>query len=406
MTLFWIGATVLVLGMIALILAPMRYLLQASPTPDARRAQNVAAYRVQLEELERSGLEADALANARTELGRMLLEDTADQQHNHGSAGGRALLIAAALSLPLIAFPLYWHLGAASTLLLEEQLEELRAADSEQASIAKMLEIMPALEAAAARDESGEYQFLRARFLMMLEQYPEAAAAYAALAVEFPGDGVIAAQYAQALYMAAGNRMTPEVRAQVERANQLDPSQVTLLGMLGMDQFQNGQYAEAIRSWERLLVQLDPNSADAGIIRDGIAMARKQLTDAGEAVPTSSTVVDDAPIITVSVSLDEAIVADPSATVFVFARAESGPPMPLAVQRFPVQELPKAVTLSDAQAMMPEMRLSRFPRVVVVARVSNSGQPTAQPGDFEGGGEALDIRAGEQRLNIVIDRAL
>ena len=70
--------------------------------------------------------------------------------------------------------------------------------------------------------------------------------------------------------------------------------------------------------------------------------------------------------------------------VFVYARAENGPPMPLAVAKLDASQLPTSVTLTDAMAMTPSMKLSSVPRVFIGARITHSGQPIAQPGDLEG----------------------
>jgi cytochrome c-type biogenesis protein CcmH len=71
-------------------------------------------------------------------------------------------------------------------------------------------------------------------------------------------------------------------------------------------------------------------------------------------------------------------------TVFVYARAAEGPPMPLAVKRITVAELPTEVILDDSDAMTPAFALSGFDRVIVGARISGSGNAIAQPGDIEG----------------------
>jgi cytochrome c-type biogenesis protein CcmH len=105
------------------------------------------------------------------------------------------------------------------------------------------------------------------------------------------------------------------------------------------------------------------------------------------------------------VQLDPAVAANatPDDVVFVFARAAGGPPMPLAVQRLQVKELPASVTLDDTMGMTPGMNLAAFPEIVVVARVSKSGQATPHPGDLEGESAPLDTTQTRQ-VSISIDR--
>lgn len=93
----------------------------------------------------------------------------------------------------------------------------------------------------------------------------------------------------------------------------------------------------------------------------------------------------------------------PATTVFVFARAAAGPPMPLAVQRLRLADLPATVRLDDSMAMMPQMRLSSFPQVVVGARVSPSGQAMPQPGDLEGATGSVS-GTGSGTVSVTIDR--
>jgi cytochrome c-type biogenesis protein CcmH len=74
----------------------------------------------------------------------------------------------------------------------------------------------------------------------------------------------------------------------------------------------------------------------------------------------------------------------PGDTLFIFARASDGSRMPLAIVRQPAQAGPVAFTLDDSQSMSPELKLSKFPEVVVGARVSRDGEARPKSGDLQG----------------------
>ena len=70
-------------------------------------------------------------------------------------------------------------------------------------------------------------------------------------------------------------------------------------------------------------------------------------------------------------------------TVFIVAKAADGPRFPLAVLRKQVRDLPLSFTLDDTMGMMPGVKLSQFPQLVVSARLSKTGNAIAAPGDLE-----------------------
>ena len=92
----------------------------------------------------------------------------------------------------------------------------------------------------------------------------------------------------------------------------------------------------------------------------------------------------------------------PEESLFIYARALQGPKMPLAAARHQVRDLPLELTLDDAGAMMPAMKLSNFEQVVVGARVSRTGGAIAQSGDLRGEISPVPVRdAG--LVEVVID---
>jgi len=96
--------------------------------------------------------------------------------------------------------------------------------------------------------------------------------------------------------------------------------------------------------------------------------------------------------------------AAPTHTVFIFARADGGPPMPLAVLRKQVRDLPLEFTLDDSMAMAPSLKLSYFAEVVIGARVSRSGGAAPQSGDLQG--VSKPVKVGATGVTVVIDTAL
>jgi cytochrome c-type biogenesis protein CcmH len=104
--------------------------------------------------------------------------------------------------------------------------------------------------------------------------------------------------------------------------------------------------------------------------------------------------------VTVSLSPTMAKQAGPNDTVFIFARAADGPRVPLAIVRKQVKDLPATVVLDDSSAMSPTMRLSSVSEVIVVARVSKSGEAMPKAGDLEGTSAPVKVSAGVVAISI------
>jgi cytochrome c-type biogenesis protein CcmH len=155
---------------------------------------------------------------------------------------------------------------------------------------------------------------------------------------------------------------------------------------LGVSQRQSRQPAEAARTWESLLGSVD--AATARSLRVQIDEAR---AEAGLAPLPAASAPAAAPAaanaLTVKVALDpafaESVRLRGDATVFVIARVPDGPPMPVAVERRALQDLPLEVVLDDADSPMPTQKLSALQEVEVLARVSASGSANRGEGDLE-----------------------
>ncbi len=218
-------------------------------------------------------------------------------------------------------------------------------------------------------------------------------------------------QWAQALYFAGDRQWTKQLQSLTDEALQADPNEVTSLGLLGIAAYEDQRYQEAADHWERLVKSLPEDDPSREAIRGGIAQARAQAGQSvGEAAAPSASNAAPAAAqgeakVQVAVSLGEEARArvQPGDVVFVFARAVSGPAVPLAAKRLTIDQLPLEVSLSDADAMAPQFLLSSAEQVRLYARVSRSGDATK--GEWIGQSEPLSVRGEDRVATLVINQA-
>lgn len=376
---FWLSAGLLLLAALSFLLIPILRGRGRQQEED-RTALNVALYQERVAELaaqQAAGVLDEAqMAKGRDEAARELLADTEGAEPPRQGHLGKALPLLAALLVPLLALGLYLHFGAADKVELTQEFAE--APKSMEEMTARLERVVQ------AQPDSAEAMYFLGR-AYMAEQRPADAARTFERAVALAGrQPELLGQWAQALYFAADKQWSPQLQALTDEALKADPNEVTSLGLRGIAAFEGERYQEAIDYWKRLLAQLPEGDASRAALQGGIDRAAERLGSS----PGQAT----APVaarLKVRVELAAALKdkVKPDDTVFIFARASNGPPMPLAAKRVTVAQLPIEVELSDADAMMPQMKLSSFAEVQLVARVSRAGQPTH--GEWIGQGTPL-----------------
>lgn len=222
-------------------------------------------------------------------------------------------------------------------------------------------------------------------------EYREANESFAELVRRGQMDADLWADYADSLGAEHGH-LDAQAERCIDSALQLDPRHPKALWLLGSVQTQRGDYRAALRTWQTLAALMPADSPDGHAIAANIEEARRRASSGDGDTPRE---VSPGAALSGTVQLEprwRGRVAQ-GATLFVFARAadERGPP--LAVLRTTVGTWPLNFTLDDGNAMLANRRLSDFSRVVVEARISQSGNPIAQPGDLRGVSGALDPRS-------------
>lgn len=425
---FWMVALALVVVLALVLVLPLWR--GGSSRAVSRAAVNTGIYRERLAELqaqkESGGIDPEQFEQLRLELQRTLLDDVPDNPvESAGGRGRNAILIATLLACALPALGLLYYqrqpqqpevrglLSADRRMgpLVEEALwpggSVPPQAGEDPVAFAQTLQRR--LQRDGLRDVDG--LMLLASTYMSLQQQDLAMEALGRAQALAPGRTDVALAGVQMSMGRHSGELTPESEELLRDVLRRQPGHQGALMLLGFAAFNSGDYPEAIEAWESILANRDPASEGASLLRNSIAEARRRMgsTSAASpptASPTPAVAESSAPSLAVSVSvareLQEQVPSN--AAVFVFARAAQGPPMPLAAVRRPATELPLEVVLNDDSAMLESMRLSNFQEVVVGARISSSGSPTAQAGDLEGSTATIRLDPGPQQITVLIDR--
>jgi cytochrome c-type biogenesis protein CcmH len=276
----------------------------------------------------------------------------------------------AAVLVPVLGLGLYMHYGASDKV---ELTREFSQAPKSMQEMTQRLE-----RVVAAQPDSAEGMYFLGRTYMAQDRPADAAKMFERTVNLAGRQPELLGQWAQAQYFADGKKWSDKVQALTDEALKADPKEVTSLGLLGIAAFEGERYQDAIDYWNRLLAQLPPNDPSREALQGGITRATEKLVASGGKVAQAPAAKSSA-LLKVSVDLAAELKTkvQPGDSVFIFARAVSGPPAPLAVKRMTVADLPVTVELSDADAMMPQLKLSNFPEVQLVARISRAGKPTA-----------------------------
>ncbi|UVK89974.1 c-type cytochrome biogenesis protein CcmI [Pseudomonas sp. B21-051] len=370
---FWLAAGLLLLVALSFLLIPVLRGRRAQREED-RTALNVALYQERVAELQAQQaegvLDAAQMDSGRAEAARELLADTEGVAAPRVSKLGKPLPLLAAVLVPVLGLGLYLHFGAADKV---ELTREFAQAPQSMEEMTRRLE-----RAVAAQPDSAEGLYFLGRTYMAQDRPADAAKMFERAANLAGRQPELLGQWAQAQYFADGKKWSDKIQALTDEALKADPKEVTSLGLLGIAAFEGERYQQAIDYWSRLLAQLPENDKSREALQGGINRATERLEASGGKV-AASPAAKVAALLKVRVDLASELKGkvQPGDSVFIFARAVSGPPAPLAAKRLTVADLPVTVELGDADAMMPQLKLSNFPEVQLVARVSRAGQPTA-----------------------------
>lgn len=414
---FWAAVALLLGGALLFVLPP----LLRPPAPRRSVSSPMEAYREQRAQLD-AELAQGALSPSQHEQALQELqarvvdevgevEETAPVQNTPQST---AFILAVALLIPAGALAIYGFLGMPAALRGDEGAMASRGEQAPHALTQEQMEAM--VEGLAQKlqknpnDPDGWHML--ARSYVAFNRMPEAAQAYEKANAQAPGNPQILADYADVLAMVNGRKLEGKPEQLVLEALKADPRHQKSLALAGTAAFNRGDFTKAADWWKQLLATLPPGSEQAKTVQANIEQAQAggatvaarspapAPSDNGAAAAASGASVEG------SVAIADAVKGSiaPGSVLFIYARPAGGSRMPLAILREDAGKLPVRFRLDDSLAMTPQARLSLHSDVMLVARISKTGDATPKPGDITG--TLGPVKVGARDLKLVLNEVV
>ncbi len=434
-TTFWIIAAILILVALAFVIPPF---FKKSPLPHQidRKTLNVAIYKERLAELALENLTPAQREVAKQDLDSTLWQELNNEEnrlsHSPPRAQWASLLVA--IFIPVIAVGGYWQLGSPE--LIIPPVEKTHEGQTNKALPANFKEMVDKLAARLEKQPEDENGWrMLARSYVFLADYPQALKTYNQILVKYGEQPEVLTELAEFIAKNNHDELAGLPTILLKTALTVDPNYPDALWLAGFSAAQQEDFNSAIGYWQRFQAQLPATDTETQqAVEKQIAEARQQLVNKTEVtsakpansvsanssdsekpsvVPMTATaqsvsteenendkkVSADGKLaikeakIEVKVSLDPALQekVNPQDTLFVYARATQGPPMPVAIVKKTAKELPTVVILDDSVGLIPNQKLSQFTEVTVLARISKTGQATPQSGDLLGQSASVSV---------------
>jgi len=425
---FWAIVSAMTVSVLGLIVRP---LLKRPAQLTSEQGKTLPVYRQQFSELEQdltNGLLTDdQYQTARHELERRVLEETGSTETSSMMSGGlvniRLVALSLVLAIPAASGVLYWTLGnpAAMTHPTASSMSAQSGAGDERQMMEGLNTLMERLKKKLEQNPNDATGWaMLARSYMAMERYADAVPAFDKAFKLNPNDADMLADYADALGIHQGRKLEGKPETMIEKALKVDPNHVKALMLAGTMAYNRKDFALAVKDWERARTNLpqdsDPEFSEQ--ITAAIGDAKQRMGGAplmaatNAPRPSSAMPADHPPVKKAGASraITGKVVLGPSMagkgslpdTLFVFAKDVAGPPMPVSIVRASKNDLPFTFRLDDSTSPMPSRKLSDIETVVIVARLSKSGQAMPGSGDLEG--MSQPIKPGTENITVVIDR--
>ena len=304
--------------------------------------------------------------------------------------------------VPVFVLTIYSYIGSSNSIkLLATNTSSQELSNDNLVSVEEMLK---GVERRLIDDPDNANDWLMlANSYVVLKRFTDAVRAYENLYRLNGDDPSLLFRYADVLAMANSGIFKGKPTELVKKGLQLDPENTMGLWLAGLAEYEEGRINKAIDYWQRVLPKLEKGSDEEKNIKKYIEFAAKENN-----ISLDNSAVEKTNLSEYSIKLNIELSSEFSAvdidnTVFIYAKpVNSNIKMPIVVLRKKVSDLPLELSLDDSMSMLPNNKLSGYESVIVLARISKTGNAKSEKGDLIGVSNPISTRS-KETIKIIIN---
>jgi len=201
-----------------------------------------------------------------------------------------------------------------------------------------------------------------------------------------PDNKQVLISYSQILLLEGSEANMTRAAGMLSKVLNAEPTNLDAISLLALIAYERKDWPQAKAAFEVLLASMEKNDSRYGLISQRIADIELQMQSEGSVMPVTQA---NSIAVTVNVASELISKLPQEGTLFVFAKAASGSPMPLAAVKLTSYSFPITVELNDSTAMVEGMNLSSAEDIIISARVSLDDSVMPSSGELEGHSSSL-----------------
>jgi len=203
-----------------------------------------------------------------------------------------------------------------------------------------------------------------------------------------PDNMQVLISYSQVLLLEGSEANMTRAAGMLSKVLKVEPTNLDAISLLALIAYERKDWPQAKAAFEVLLASMEKSDSRYSMISERIADIEQQMQSEGSVIPAT---INNSSTIAVTVDIAKELIdkQPKDGILFIFAKAATGSPMPLAAVKLAKYSFPITIELSDSSAMVAGLNLSSAENIIISARISIDDSVMPSSGELEGHSESL-----------------